>query len=411
MSLGDVVDVKPLTRAPGKLANVADGYLLAYKMPGYRAGEITATGMLFVPKTDAPDGGWPLLVFGHDTEGWTPNAAPSVYVQEDPPTDLPPSSPARWSVTPGLRSFGQPSGHWRCTLQIRAMMDAFDKGMVVFAVDYEGLGPVEMGIPETGHPYFISASTGRSIVYGAVAAKRHLGDKLSGAWASSGFSEGGSACIAASEYSAEGKDIEDQMDYRGAVSFAPGLDVHQLKLDQWTEIEMLEARGSEIPAQGALGQFQHHQYPIMAGAMAAGLDVGPEDVFHERAMEIYNSNPRMLHFDWSAKTREDLGSWLMEGDARSCVDYPGAYNGKKFLKHLHDNCDVGAGHVPGKKLIIEGGADSVTRPDIVIRRTNEMIANGNDVSLCLLEHCDHFNLLHNEAGFAAAKGFLRNIFS
>jgi hypothetical protein len=53
----------------------------------------------------------------------------------------------------------------------------------------------------------------------------------------------------------------------------------------------------------------------------------------------------------------------------------------------------------------------VTRPDIVIRRTNEMIANGNDVSLCLLEHCDHFNLLHNEAGFAAAKGFLRNIFS
>jgi hypothetical protein len=409
--LGDVQQVVPMKRMPAKLGKISDGFMVAYTMPAVKGGETVATGMLFVPEGDAPAGGWPLLVYGHDTEGTTHEAAPSAYIQAEPAKDLPHSNPARWAVPTDLVSFGQPAGYWRCDHQIAEMVKASEDGMVVFCPDYEGMSDPKLGAPDTGHPYFQAASMGRSMAFGALAAKRHLGDKLSGKWAASGFSEGGFACIAAAEYSSEVANIEPSMDFCGAVGFSVGVDAYQIKVDQWSEIEMLVARGSEIPAQGALGQFQHHAFPLLNGFLASGEDFTPEDVLGERALKIYNSNPRMAHYNWAALTREDIASWVLEADENNCLNYPGAYNSEKFLELCKKLCDTGNGEFPGKILIVNGGSDSVTRPDIVINRVNKMIANGNDVSLCLLQNCDHFNVLQNKQGLAAANGFLRNIFS
>jgi hypothetical protein len=80
------------------------------------------------------------------------------------------------------------------------------------------MGPAELGVPDTGQPYLVLSSLGRSMVYGGVAAKRLLGDKLSGAWAAAGFSQGSIATLEAARYSKLAKEAEPDMDYRGTLS-------------------------------------------------------------------------------------------------------------------------------------------------------------------------------------------------
>ena len=80
---GDVVGTPtPLRNVPSVIADVADGQLVVYRMPGIRGGQVKATAMLFLPTQAPPDGGWPLVVWGHGTVGWAPECAPSVQLQE-----------------------------------------------------------------------------------------------------------------------------------------------------------------------------------------------------------------------------------------------------------------------------------------------------------------------------------------
>ena len=63
---GDAVGISvPLKWTSSALAAVADGKMVAYRMPAIRDGQTVATGMLFVPKGTPPAGGWSLIVFGH----------------------------------------------------------------------------------------------------------------------------------------------------------------------------------------------------------------------------------------------------------------------------------------------------------------------------------------------------------
>src|SRR5262245_41723717 len=70
----------PLRNVPREISTVAGGRLIVYRMPGIEGKQINATAMLFTPKGAAPQGGRPLLVWGHGTVGWAPECAPSVQL-------------------------------------------------------------------------------------------------------------------------------------------------------------------------------------------------------------------------------------------------------------------------------------------------------------------------------------------
>lgn len=203
---GSVSKISNTLNMPANLAAVANGKVLAYRMTSAKGRAISATAMLFTPKTAAPNSGWPLVVFGHGTTGVAAQCAPSVTVNA--------------------------SGTWDYAPLVAGLLA---QGFAVVAPDYEGLGSPEMGVVP-GHPYLDLRSAGQSMALAAVAAKRHLGATLSGDWAAVGHSQGGHAALAGAQFSGLAKQLESTLNYKGAVAIAPASNLLSSLNDMATSI-------------------------------------------------------------------------------------------------------------------------------------------------------------------------------
>lgn len=124
------------------------------------------SGLIHLPDTAAPDGGYPVVVYGHMTTGASAAAAPS---RAEP-------------------------GHveWRRISQGDALCGRLlRRGIAVLRPDYEGIGS------PGSHPYLIGASLGESMR--AMMAARHSFDaRLGNRWVLAGHSEGAVAAVFAS---------------------------------------------------------------------------------------------------------------------------------------------------------------------------------------------------------------------
>ncbi len=142
------------------------------------------SGYVAVPSGTPPQGGWPVVAFGHGTTGTAANCGPSGY--------------------PDL--LGE-------TSTVASLLDA---GYVVAASDYQGLG--EHDVP---HPYLNS----RTIAYNMidmVRAARAMVPQAGTRWAAIGSSQGGQAAWASAEHA---NDYGDGLDFVGAAALAPAADV------------------------------------------------------------------------------------------------------------------------------------------------------------------------------------------
>jgi pimeloyl-ACP methyl ester carboxylesterase len=123
------------------------------------------SGTVFAPKGDPPDGGWPIIAYGHPTTGIRSECAPSL----DP-------------MLLGLST------------TVTGLVKA---GFVVAVSDYQGLG-----LDRTYHPYLDATTEGHNLI-DSVRAARKLIPGTSDRWAAFGGSEGGQAAWAANELAAE----------------------------------------------------------------------------------------------------------------------------------------------------------------------------------------------------------------
>lgn len=123
------------------------------------------SGTVVIPGGTAPDGGWPIVSFGHGTTGVLSNCGPSEYV------NLLGSAPI-----------------------VAALVL---NGYAVTMTDYQGLG-----LDGSYHPYLDSKTFGYNMI-DAVRAARNLVPSLSSRWAAYGVSLGGMAAWAASDRNAE----------------------------------------------------------------------------------------------------------------------------------------------------------------------------------------------------------------
>jgi acetyl esterase/lipase len=139
---------------------------------------------VFVPKGKPPDGGWPVIAYGHGTAGSRPECAPSLS-----PTLLGSSVPV--------------------TALVRA-------GYVVTLPDYQGLG-----MNQTYHPFLDSTTAGYNVI-DAVRATRHLVPETGDRWMAIGVSQGGQAAWAANELN---RDYGNGLNLLGSVSLSPPTDI------------------------------------------------------------------------------------------------------------------------------------------------------------------------------------------
>ncbi len=142
--------------------------------------DVAVSGVVVAPTGAAPASGRPMVSWAHGTTGLGDRCAPS-------------RSPGVASELPWIREF-------------------VDRGYVVAATDYEGLGT------PGPHPYLVGESEGRSVLDAARAAR---GLRATGAGDSvvvTGHSQGGQAALFAGEIASR---YAPDLDVRGVAALAP----------------------------------------------------------------------------------------------------------------------------------------------------------------------------------------------
>ena len=141
------------------------------------------SGSVFTPSTPAPQGGWPVIAFGHGTLGINPECGPS--------------------LSPNLM------------MQISLVNVLTALGYAVALPDFEGLGV------KGNHPFLDAHTAGLNMI-DAVRALRHTFSDISDRWVALGHSQGGGASWAADEQAAK---YAPELHLVGAVAASPPADI------------------------------------------------------------------------------------------------------------------------------------------------------------------------------------------
>ncbi len=151
---------------------------------GLDGSPVAVSGVVIKPAGQPPPGGWPVISYAHGTTGVADACAPS--------------------GSPGLLG------------QLPVVLPMVERGYLVTATDYEGLGT------PGPHPYLQPLSEGRSVI-DAVRAARELVPAASQRWVAVGPSQGGQAAWAAAELAGGG-----ELEFLGAVALAPPTDLSEM---------------------------------------------------------------------------------------------------------------------------------------------------------------------------------------
>ncbi len=148
---------------------------------------VKVTGLVIVPEGTAPPGGWPVVSWGHPTDGMTGNCAPSL----DPPTAMP------------------------------YVNDLLAQGWEVTASDYlneNALDPTSKKVL----PYFVGEEAARNDIDIVRAARNLSGADASSDYQAWGWSEGGQTALWVDHIAAT---YAPELTLKGAVATAPGAEV------------------------------------------------------------------------------------------------------------------------------------------------------------------------------------------
>ncbi|MDV6304422.1 MULTISPECIES: lipase family protein [Rhodococcus] len=230
------------------LAGAALRKVLYKSTSGIDGTEKTVSAVVVVPSSAPPQGGWPVVVYGHGTTGIKPECGPS----NDP------------------------------TLMGGAAAAAVlaSKGYITVLPDYQGLGTVQAG---DIHPYLEPNTAGHNMIDAARAA-RYLVPNTSTRWVAYGASQGGQAAWAANELSST---YGTGLDLVGAVALSPITDATGL-VDaavagtltgaQKLVMPMLLETLAESDPTIELGDYIHGEALAKKDLLTTCLNVNPEAI-------------------------------------------------------------------------------------------------------------------------------------
>lgn len=220
-------------------------HLVLYRSTGAKGETVPVSGVVTVPEGDAPEGGWPVVSWGHGTTGMADDCAPS-------------------------RSRVDPTTGVYTSVMDETTTDLVDRGYAVVRTDYEGLGT------PGPHPYLMGRSAGASMA-DIVLAARELEPDLSSRWLAMGHSQGAHAALFTSEYTGA---YTPGLDLLGIVALAPPSQLGAVvgMLDSPADAD---AEGPTVEDSASSSVFLGPL--VVSGARVAGVPV--EEVVSEEGRE------------------------------------------------------------------------------------------------------------------------------
>jgi acetyl esterase/lipase len=185
---GTIIRQEPMMFAPAGAA----AYRVLYRSTGLHDEPIAVSGIIVVPPGPAPEGGRPIVAWAHPTTGIVPRCAPSLAI-------------FHFQQMPGLRNM-------------------VERGYIVTATDYPGLGTVGP------HPYLVGVSEGRAVLDSVRAAGGVAGAGGTNRFGVWGHSQGGQAVLYAGLL-AEG--YAPELTLVGVAAAAPATDLATLLDDDF----------------------------------------------------------------------------------------------------------------------------------------------------------------------------------
>ena len=180
---GTLIRAEPMQGGPDGAA----AYRVLYRSVGLHNEPIAVSGVVVIPLAAPPDGGRPIVAWAHPTTGVVPRCAPSR----------------------ALSVFQQ----------IQGLREMLERGYVVAATDYPGLGT------KGPHPYLVGVSEGRAVL-DAVRSARELPETGgSGRFAVWGHSQGGQASLYTGILA---KSYAPELDLVGVAAAAPATELATL---------------------------------------------------------------------------------------------------------------------------------------------------------------------------------------
>ncbi|MCW2552954.1 MAG: Secretory lipase [Mycobacterium sp.] len=271
------------------------------------------TGTVFAPTGKAPDGGWPVVAFGHPTTGIQSDCAPS--------------------MSPTLMNLSS---------TILVLVKA---GYVVAMSDFQGLGD-----DKTYHPYLDATTAGYNLIDSVRAARKIVPD-TSDRWAAFGLSQGGQGTWAANELAGN---YGSGLNLVGSVSLSPPLDI------------------TGFADAAAAGTLSKEQEPVYQALLATFKAENPDlDLDQYRRGIVADKWDLLLRCDFATNDqRTEAIDQITPADLR-----PDSVEATDWLRGRLQAASVPQRPTTAPALVIYGGQDVLIPPvwtDAALQRACEM---------------------------------------
>lgn len=334
--------------------------VMRYNMPNVMGKMAEATALVMYPKTEQPKDGWRVVVWKHGTVGSGDSCAPSAN-----------------SFNPRFKAMAE---------------SLLDKGYVIVAPDYEGLGT--QGI----HPYLHLTSAANSAIYAVKAFAEQQGSKFNGQWVSVGQSQGGHASLATAELASKDKN------YKAAIAAAPasslGYIIGTVAPQALNQLVVGEAMGV-VPAGSA--KMVYSELLAYAAYVAVGIKAYEPNFVYQ---EIFEGSAKQAAEQAEGTTGEnglclqelmysfsnDIDRWLQANAGKTVADYPGLvgnFDQNASVKKFLEQNQPATKKIDVPVMIIQGKADMAVPYDVTNALQQRLAALGTDVTFLGVDGAGH----------------------
>jgi len=308
-------------------------YRVLYRSTGLRGETIAVSGLVIVPNAPAPIGGRPVVAWAHPTTGIVPHCAPSL---------------ANFKFQ-----------------QMQGLRELLNRGYVVTATDYPGLGT------SGPHPYLVGRSEGYAVLDSIRAAREVAQTGTIHRAALWGHSQGGQAVLYAAKLAGS---YAPELEIAGVAAAAPATDLGALLNE-----DMATPGGKNLLA------MTLWSWSRLFGASLDGI-VDPRAIpTVDRLAEVCLESP--IDIRPRARAGRELQQRFLL--VRNLTEL------KPWRTLLAENT-IGALPREVPVLILQGTNDDTVRPDVTRRYASRLCANGSRVQLTMMPDVGH--------GMAAFRG-------
>ncbi len=298
--------------------------IVEYRTEGATRGTAPAAGLLLLPDSPAPAGGYPIVAWDHGTSGLAPHCGLTTHQARNE----------------------------------RPLLQAFlDRGWAVVAPDYLGLSPGA----DTVHPY-LHTRTEATATIDLVRAARAAEPSLAKTWAVVGGSQGGHAALGTGNLAG---DYAPDLDFRGTVALAPASNFEQI-------LSQLDPNVPNLPiADGLVGPFAS----VLAGLRATRPDLDVNGLLSPRGREVVDTV--------ATSCVEDFDRAVAGASIGALLAKPMSANG--IGAALRDYMVVPTLGYRQPILIVHGAADTVVPLPMTLTLLAQMRAAGTQVEFAQYE--------------------------